>query len=111
MLAKKRKRHAPAGKERKGGILDQLVELFGCHRKAAIRALRPRRAVSAPLVLGRPKEHDPQKPLPPLQAIWPRVNAPYRGARNRLLNGFLPTLKPGARSGWAAGWRGGMDRW
>jgi hypothetical protein len=33
-----------------------LVELFGYHCKAAIRALRPKRAVAAPFVRGRPKE-------------------------------------------------------
>ena len=49
VLAKKRDRYVRAGKEHKSKIIDELVELFGYHRKAAIRALRPRvgqRAVS-----------------------------------------------------------------
>ena len=49
VLAKKRDRYGRAGKEHKSKIIDELVELFGYHRKAAIRALRPRvgqRAVS-----------------------------------------------------------------
>ena len=42
VLAQKRDRYARAGKEHKGKIIDELVELFGYHPKAAIRALRPR---------------------------------------------------------------------
>ncbi|NLH71997.1 MAG: hypothetical protein GX456_02965 [Verrucomicrobia bacterium] len=50
--------------------ITELVELFGYHRKAAIRALRSRRVVGAPYVRGRPKEYDPDKLLVPLKAIW-----------------------------------------
>ena len=39
VLAKKRDRYARAGKEHKTKIINELVELFGYHRKAAIRAL------------------------------------------------------------------------
>jgi hypothetical protein len=39
-LAAKRDRYARAGKEHKTQIINELVELFGCHRKAAIRASR-----------------------------------------------------------------------
>jgi len=44
-----------AGKEHKSRIIDELVELFGYHRKAAIRALRARPVMPAPFVVGRPK--------------------------------------------------------
>ncbi len=40
VLARKRWRYARAGKEHKSQILDESVELFDHHRKAAIRALR-----------------------------------------------------------------------
>ena len=40
VLAKKRDWYARAGKEHKTKIITELVELFGYHRKAAIRALR-----------------------------------------------------------------------
>jgi hypothetical protein len=53
VLAKKRDRYARAGKEHKARILDEVVELFGYHRKAAIRALQRRSGVSAPFVRGR----------------------------------------------------------
>jgi len=41
VLVRKRLRYERAGKEHKGKIISELVELFGYHRKAAIRALRP----------------------------------------------------------------------
>ena len=49
VLARKRERYARAGKEHKGKIIAELVELFGYHPKAAIRALRPRVIRPAPL--------------------------------------------------------------
>jgi hypothetical protein len=37
VLAKKRERYARAGKEHKAKILDEVIELFGYHRKADLR--------------------------------------------------------------------------
>ena len=70
VLEKKRGRYARAGKEHKSKIINELVELFGYHRKAAIRALQRRSVRGGPFVRGRPKEYDPDKLLPPLKAIW-----------------------------------------
>ena len=70
VLARKRDRYARAGQEHKSKIITELVELFGYHRKSAIRALQPRVVVVAPFVRGRPKDYDPDKLLPPLKAIW-----------------------------------------
>ena len=50
VLAKKRDRYARAGREHKGKIITELVELFGYHPKAAIRALRPRGVRAVPFV-------------------------------------------------------------
>jgi hypothetical protein len=69
MLARKRLRYVQAGREHKGKIITELIELFGYHRKAAIRALRPAPPPS-PFVRGRPKEYEPDKLLVPLKAIW-----------------------------------------
>jgi hypothetical protein len=70
VLVAKRDRYARAGKEHKTKIIDELVELFGYHRKAAIRALQSGPVIAAPFVLGRPKEYDPDQLRPPLKAIW-----------------------------------------
>ncbi len=69
VLVRKRIRYERAGKEHKGKIITELVELFGYHRKAAIRALRAPRPTS-PFIRGRPKEYDPERLLVPLKAIW-----------------------------------------
>lgn len=50
-------------------MIDEVVELFGYHRKA-IRALGTRRVIDAPYVRGRPRTYDPDKLLKPLKAIW-----------------------------------------
>lgn len=93
VLAKKRARYARAGKEHKAQILDELVELFGYHRKAAIRALRPRGPVAAPFVRGRPKEYDPAKLLPPLKAIWLAALQPCGERLKACLPDWLPAYE------------------
>ena len=98
VLAQKRARYARAGKEHKGKIIDELVELFGYHPKAAIRALRPRGVQAAPFVRGRPREYEADKLLPPLKAIWLAALQPC-GER---LKACLPEWLPGLRSGSAA---------
>src|SRR5689334_2889875 len=72
ILKKLRRRYERAGLEYKTKLLDDLVELFGYHRKAAIRALRrPERAeATGPFVLGRRKEYCPVKLLVVLEPIW-----------------------------------------
>lgn len=85
VLVRKRERYARAGKEHKSKIISERVELFGYHRKAAIRALRPQPVIGAPFVLGRPKDYDPDKLLPPLKALWLHALQPcglrLKGAR------------------------------
>lgn len=72
ILTQLRQRYRNAGREHKGKLLDQAVELLGCHRKAAIRALRLRAAARSPTfsVMGRPRQYDPARLLEPLKAIW-----------------------------------------
>jgi hypothetical protein len=71
VLVLKRARYAWTGKEHKTKIINDLVELLGYHRKAAIRALQPQPVTGAPFALGRPREYDPDKLIaPPLKAIW-----------------------------------------
>ncbi len=71
VLTKLRWRYATAGLEHKGKLIDEAVELFGYHRKAAIRALRrPERQPGVVYVRGRPREYAPEQLLKPLKAIW-----------------------------------------
>ena len=72
VLAKLQRHYQRAGAEYKSKLITQAVELFGYHRKAAIRALRrgPVLEPAAPFVLGRPKEYDPEKLLVVLKPIW-----------------------------------------
>ena len=77
VLAKLRPRYARAGKEFKTKLLNQVIELFGLHRKAAIRTLR--RAVAparAPVLIGRPREYDAAQLLPVLKPIWLAAQQP-----------------------------------
>ena len=90
VLEKKRGRYARAGKEHRTKIINELVELFGYHRKAAIRALQARPVIHVPFVLGRPKEYDSDQLLPPLKAIWLHALQPC-GLR---LKGCLPDWLP-----------------
>ena len=71
ILSQMRRRYLRAGRPYKSQLVTELVELFGYHRKAALRALRPKPPVPrAPFVRGRPKEYSPDQLLPPLKAIW-----------------------------------------
>jgi hypothetical protein len=90
VLAQKRLRYVRAGREYKKKILDELIELFGYHRKAAIRALRPHRKVKGPYVIGRPKEYDPEKLLAPLKAIWLQALQPCSVRLKAALPEWLP---------------------
>ncbi len=72
VLAKLQRHYQRAGAEYKTKLINQAVELFGYHRKAAIRALgrAPVLEPAAPFILGRPKEYDPEKLLGVLKPIW-----------------------------------------
>lgn len=71
VLTKMRRRYRTAGLAYKTKLLDQAQELFGYHRKAAIRALRAREVESGPrIITGRPVEYEPGVLLPWLRPIW-----------------------------------------
>src|SRR5881396_99231 len=93
VLGRKRDRYARAGKEHKGKIINELVDLFGYHRKAAIRALRVRQAIAAPFVPGRPKEYDPDKLRAPLKAIWLAALQPCGVRLKACLPDWLPAYE------------------
>src|ERR1044071_7665513 len=71
VLGKMRRRYGTAGKEYKKKLLDQAQELFGYHRKAAIRALRAAVIERGPrVVTGRPVDYEARVLLPRLRPIW-----------------------------------------
>lgn len=117
VLARKRDRYARAGKEHKAIILDELVELFGYHRKAAIRALQLRPVARAPFARGRPKDYDPAQLLPPLKAIWLTAFQPCGERLKACLPDWLPAyeedqrrLDPDVRASLLAASRATLDR-
>lgn len=93
VLERKRSRYARAGREHKKKILDELVELFGYHRKAAIRALSSRPKSKAPFVIGRPREYDPELLLKPLKAIWLHALQPCGVRLKAALPEWLPAYE------------------
>ena len=97
VLARKRDRYARAGKEHKGKIIAELVELFGYHPKSAIRALRSRVVAAATFVRGRPREYDAAKLLPPLKAIWLAALQPCGERLKACLPEWLPAYEADQR--------------
>ena len=71
ILAKLRQRYKSAGKEHKQKLLNQAQELFGYHRKSAIRVLRAPVVERGPrIITGRPVNYEPGVLLPALRKIW-----------------------------------------
>jgi hypothetical protein len=93
VLFQKRRRYASAGKEHKTKIINELVDLFGYHRKAAIRAMRVSSGQNAPYVIGRPKEYEPEKLLGPLKAIWLQALQPCALRLKACLPEWLPAYE------------------
>ena len=93
VLAKKRGRYGRAGKEHKTKIIDEMVELFGYHRKGAIRALKARPEMVAGYVRGGPREYDPEKLRGPLKAIWLGAMQPCGVRLKACLPDWLPAYE------------------
>src|SRR6185503_8223055 len=79
-------RYATAGLEYKGKLINEAVELFGYHRKSAIRALRRAQSKEGVFhVRGRSREYCPEQLLKPLkgwQHCSPAASAWYRRCRS-----------------------------
>jgi hypothetical protein len=71
VLKSLRRRYLSAGPEHKRKLLDQAQELFGYHRKSAIRSLRAPMIERGPrIITGRPVTYEPELLLPYLRPIW-----------------------------------------
>ena len=115
VLAKLRDRYRRAGKEHKSKILDDLQQLFGFHRKAAIRAVgsKPKPVPAAPALLGRPPLYASEKLLPVLKPIWFTAQQPCGRRLVALLPEWLPAFETDHRrldSDWASQPAGGLRR-
>ena len=99
-LTRLRRQYARAGLPYKLQLLDQASALFGYHRKAAIRPLRaqPPPPRTAAVLLGRPREYDPQALLPVLKSDLvggvPALRLALGGAAARLRTRFITASIP-----------------
>jgi hypothetical protein len=97
VLARLCRSYAKAGSKYKSQLIDQVVELFGYHRKAAIRRLRakPKKpdGMAAPAVIGRPREYSPEALLPVLKPIWFAAYQPCGRRLQALLPEWLPAYE------------------
>lgn len=96
VLAKKRHAYQKAGPKYKTKLLDEVIQLFGYHRKAAIRALRAApaaAAASAPAIIGRPREYSPERLLPIIKPIWFAAYQPCGKRLHALLPEWLPAYE------------------
>lgn len=94
VLVQMRRRYARAGRKFKAQLVTELVALFGYHRKAALRALRPKPAVArAPCARGRPREYHADQLLPPLKAIWLAALQPCGVRLKAALPDWLPAYE------------------
>jgi hypothetical protein len=86
VLAKLRRRYLSAGLEHKSKLINEAVELFGYHRKAAIRALNAAGGFGVNIGGGRPREYESKELLPVLRKIWRAADYPC----GRRLASMLP---------------------
>ena len=94
VLVQMRRRYLRAGRDYKARLLDQAVELFGYHRKAAVRALRSKPPPArAPYARGRPREYRPEQLLGPLKAIWLAALQPCGVRLKACLPDWLPAYE------------------
>jgi hypothetical protein len=94
VLVQMRRRYVRAGRKFKSQLVTELVELFGYHRKAALRALRLRPAVArGPFARGRPREYHADQLLPPLKAIWLAALQPCGARLKACLPDWLPAYE------------------
>ena len=94
VLMQMRRRYVRAGRKYKAQLLNEVVQLLGYHRKAAVRALQPKPAMAAvPFARGRPREYDHDKLLLPLKAIWLAALQPCGVRLKACLPDWLPAYE------------------
>ena len=88
-LARMRERYERAGRDAKGALLDEVCEVTGYHRKAAIRLLRRATPSGTGLRRGRRVEYGPEV-VAALRAIWTAAGYPWSVRLKALLPAWVP---------------------
>ena len=88
-LARMRERYARAGRDAKGGLLDEVCEVTGYHRKAVIRLLR-RAAAPGPRRRRGRRVADGPEVVAALGAIWTAAGYPWSVRLKALLPAWVP---------------------
>lgn len=97
VMVKLRSRYGNAGFKHRTKLIDQAVEVFGYHRKSAIRALgaRARPALPRP---GRPPKYDWAALQPSLKAIWLAGQQPCGKRLAAMMADWVPAYEAYHRS-------------
>lgn len=88
-LARMRERYERAGRDAKGGLLAEVCEVTGYHRKAVIRLLRRALPPRAGRRRGRRVEYGPEV-VAALRAIWTAAGYPWSVRLKALLPAWVP---------------------
>ncbi len=88
-LARMRERYERAGRDAKGGLLDEVCEVTGYHRKAVIRLLRRAAPPRPGRRRGRRVEYGAEV-VAALRAIWPAAGYPWSVRLKALLPAWVP---------------------
>jgi hypothetical protein len=88
-LARMRERYERARREAKGGLLDEVCEVTGYHRKAVIRLLRRPAAAEPRRRRGRRVTYGPEV-VRALRAVWTAAGYPWSVRLKALLPMWLP---------------------
>lgn len=97
VMVKLRSRYRNAGLKYRGKLIDQAVELFGYHRKAAIRALAWRPRPTLPRT-GRPPKYDRAALQPALKTIWLASQQPCGKRLVAMMGDWVPAYEAYHRS-------------
>src|SRR5215210_3885130 len=88
-LARMRERYERAGRNAKRGLLDEVCEVTGYHRKAVIRLLRRATPLGVRRPRGRRVEYGPEV-VAALRAIWTAAGYPWSVRLKALLPAWVP---------------------
>jgi hypothetical protein len=95
-----RERYERAGRDAKGGLLDEVCEVTGYHRKAVIRLLRRAVPPKPGRRRGRRVTYSPEV-VAALRAIWAAAGYPWSVRLKALLPAWVPWARRRLRLTWA----------